>query len=137
MKAITTVSPLMNRAAMPPPPDPSIPKKNISVRVELAISLSLDSMARVLGKTPSGLGAELMEAAVTDFSNSLSQLRPDLVRPLTDEERELAYNMASYEHEEPDLLPVPTWLSPGAARSNLESQRTQEQPQNLQAEETE
>ncbi len=103
-------NPRILRAAAPPPAD-SISKKPISLRIGMPYVESLESMAKVLGKSPTGLANELLEAVIEEFSSNLSILRPDLMRELTSEEQENEYLYAQYSGQ-PDLLPRITWLTP-------------------------
>jgi hypothetical protein len=121
---INTKNKLVLRAALPPPSDPSVAKKNVSLRLELPYVESLESMARALGKSPSGLGAEIMEAAIDEFSNNLGELRPDLLRSLTRQEVEDLEHVAAYTDDfEPSFLPRPTWETPQLIKARLEGSR--------------
>jgi hypothetical protein len=66
-------------AAAPPSAD-SISKRPMSLRVEVSYFESLESMAKLLGKSPTGLANELLEAMIEEFSTKiLKTLRPDLL----------------------------------------------------------
>ncbi len=75
--AMNKISPLKAKAANPP--EQSIPKKTVSSRIGQHFAHSLESMAEALGKTPTGLATELLEAAIEEFAEEdLPKARPDL-----------------------------------------------------------
>jgi hypothetical protein len=66
--------------AAAPPSDDAISKRPMSLRIEVPYFESLESMAKLLGKSPSGLANELLEAMIEEFSTKiLKSLRPDLM----------------------------------------------------------
>jgi hypothetical protein len=77
--------PSLAEVAAPPPPAPFIPKRGLNSRVDEALLMSLESMAKALGKSVSGLAGELLEHGIHQLSAELPTLRPDLVHGLTDE----------------------------------------------------
>ncbi len=56
-----------------------VPKKQVSARILAPLAHSLESMAELLGKTPTKLLGEIIEAAIYDFSDRLRTERPDLM----------------------------------------------------------
>lgn len=67
----------LNIAAQSPVPEkPQL--KTVSVRIDQDLFETLESMAKVLGKSASGLAGELLETMVIRFDDELPVLRPDL-----------------------------------------------------------
>ncbi len=96
--------------AAAPGSNTDLPKKNLSIRLDLHLAISLESMADALSKTPSRLAAEILSAGICDFSAKLAELRPDLVG--LDEQ-------ALYHGVPPDQAAFHRWISPGEAQGEL------------------
>jgi len=89
-------------------------KRPVSTRISEGLFLSLESMAKVLGKAPARLHAEILEAAIYDFSHQLEEHRRDLLEQLDDAEQ-VGPNQWTDTR--------PTWLTPEQGEAQAMSYR--------------